>query len=33
LQRGCAESQSTEPAVLRANQIANLRTDQGTGRV
>ena len=31
LQRGCAESQSTEPAVLRVNQIANLCTDQGTG--
>ena len=31
LQGGCAESQAAEPAMFRADQVANLRTDQGTG--
>ena len=31
LQGGCAEPQATEPAMFRADQVANLRTDQRTG--
>jgi hypothetical protein len=30
LQGRCAEPQATEPAMCRANQVANLCADQGT---